>query len=341
MITERQLEVVLAIVYDYINSGEPVGSRTISKKYLTARSAATIRNEMAELSEMGFLFQPHASAGRIPTSKAYRLYVDAILRRRRTPPEGLNPYLAELKDRRRDVEKALAFSSQLLGRLTRSIGVAAFEVLDEVRFQRVDMSLMDSRHALALIVLEGGMVHHKIIDFPGEVGQAELDEICRRVNLIASGRPWSEVRVELSSFLLAELDRHAESCRVALEAIDEMRETETLRIYTGGAQYILGLPDFQDLGKLQALLSLLEEEAILGRMFQGGSLGEGVTVTIGDENPLAAMQDLSVVLASNNSRGHRMVVGLIGPQRMDYGRAIAILEGILPELTGEFPHMED
>lgn len=341
MITERQLEVVLAIVYDYINSGEPVGSRTISKRYLTGRSAATIRNEMAELSDLGFLFQPHASAGRIPTSKAYRLYVDAIMRRRRTPPQGLNPYLAELKDRRRDVEKALAFSSQLLGRLTRSIGVAAFEVLDEVRFQRVDMSLMDSQHALALIVLEGGMVHHKVIEFPGEVSQNELDEICRRVNLIASGRPWSEVRVELTAFLLSELDRHAESCRVALEAIDEMRETETLRIYTGGAQHILGLPDFQDLGKLQALLSLLEEEAVLGRMVQGGAIEGGVTVTIGEENSLAEMQDLSVVMASNYSRGHRMVVGLIGPLRMDYARSISILEGILPELTGEYPDEEE
>lgn len=335
MINERQLEVVLAIVYDYINSGEPVGSRTLSRKYLTGRSAATIRNEMAELSEMGFLFQPHASAGRIPTSKAYRLYVDAILRRRRIPPEGLNPYLTELKDRRRDVEKALAFASQLLGRLTRSIGVAAFEVLDEVLFRRVDMTLLDSSHALALIVLEGGMVHHKVIGFPDEVTQTELDEICRRVNLAAAGRPWSEVRMELTSYLVAELDRHAESCRIALRAIDDMRESESMRIYTGGAQHILGLPDFQDLGKLQALLTLLEEEAVLGRMVQDRSLQEGVSVTIGDENGLAQMQDLSVVLASDVSRGHRLVVGLIGPQRMDYARAISILEGVLPQLTGE------
>jgi heat-inducible transcriptional repressor len=289
---------------------------------------------MAELSEMGFLFQPHASAGRIPTSKAYRLYVDAILRRRRIPPEGLNPYLSELKDRRRDVEKALAFASQLLGRLTKSIGVAAFEVLDEVLFQRVDMSLMDSRHALALIVLEGGMVHHKVIDFPEEVTQTELDEICRRVNLVAAGRPWSEVRLELTSYLVAELDRHAESCRVALRAIDDMRESESMRIYTGGAQHILGLPDFQDLGKLQALLSLLEEESVLGRMVQDSSLQDGVSVTIGEENGLTQMQDLSVVLASDVSKGHRMVVGLIGPQRMDYARAISILEGVLPQLTG-------
>ena len=335
MINERQLEVVLAIVYDYINSGEPVGSRTLSRKYLTGRSAATIRNEMAELSEMGFLFQPHASAGRIPTARAYRLYVDAILRHRRIPPEGLNPYLSELKDRRRDVEKALAFASQLLGRLTRSIGVAAFEVLDEVLFRRVDMSLLDSSHALAVIVLEGGMVHHKVIAFPGEVTQAELDEICRRVNLAAAGRPWSEVRMELTSYLAAELDRHAESCRIALRAIDDMRESESLRIYTGGAQHILGLPDFQDLGKLQALLTLLEEEAVLGRMVQDRSLLEGVSVTIGDETGLAQMQDLSVVLASDVSRGHRLVVGLIGPQRMDYARAISILEGVLPQLTGE------
>ncbi len=335
MITERQLEVVLAIVYDYINTGEPVGSRTLSKKYLTGRSAATIRNEMAELSEMEFLCQPHASAGRIPTSRAYRLYVDAILRRRRNPPDSLSPYLSELKERRRDVEKSLAFSSQLLGRLTRSIGVAAFEVMDQVRFQRVDMSLLDSRHALALIVLEGGTVHHKVIDFPEEVGQPELDEICRRVNLVAAGRSWSEVRMELTAYLISELDRHEQSCRVALEAIDEMRESDSLRVFTGGAQHILGLPDFQDLGRLQALLSLLEEEAVIGRMVQEGTLEEGVSVTIGDENPLTEMQDLSVVLASDLFRGHRMVVGLIGPQRMDYARAIAILEGILPQLTGE------
>ncbi|QTX33171.1 heat-inducible transcription repressor HrcA [Aminithiophilus ramosus] len=334
MLTERQLEVVLSVVYDYITTGEPVGSRTISRRYLTGKSAATIRNEMSELSEMGYLNQPHTSAGRIPTAKAYRLYVDAILQRRREPSSTLAPFLRDLRAKRQDVEAALAMISHLLSRLTRSVGLAGVELLEEVLVHRIDFLPVDSRHALVLTVLQGGLVHHRMIEFAFEVKPSELDELSLRLNLLASGKAWSEVRQNLSAYLAGTLDHLSQSCFSALEAIDAMLTSRSMKVFTGGAHHILGLPDFQDIGKLQALMALLEEESSLERLVRSVSLEEGLSVLIGEENPLEEMQSCSLVLSSGQFEGKRMVVGLIGPQRMDYEGAIVLLEGLLPHLTG-------
>ncbi|MBL3592842.1 MAG: heat-inducible transcription repressor HrcA [Synergistaceae bacterium] len=333
MLTERQLEVVLSVVYDYITTGEPVGSRTVSRRYLTGKSAATIRNEMSELSEMGYLNQPHTSAGRVPTAKAYRLYVDSILQRRREPLQALDPLPKELKSRRDDAEAALSMISQLLARLTHSIGLAGVEVMEEVLVQRIDFLPVDSRHALVLTVLKGGLVHHRMIEFPLEIRPADLEELSSRINLLASGRAWNEVRQSLSEYLAGTLDHLSRSCFSALEAIDELLSGRSMRIFAGGAHHILGLPDFQDIGKLQALMALLEEESSLEKLVRSVPQSEGLSVVIGEENPLEELQNCSIVLSSGQSAGRRLVLGLIGPQRMDYEGAIVLLEGLLPHLT--------
>ena len=334
MLTERQLEVVLSVVYDYITTGEPVGSRTLSRRYLTGKSAATIRNEMSELSEMGYLNQPHTSAGRIPTAKAYRLYVDAILQRQREPSSALDPFLQDLRAKRQDVESALTMISHLLSRLTRSVGLAGVEFMEDVLVQRIDFLPVDSRHALLLAVLQGGLVHHRMIDFAFEIRASELDELSYRINLLASGRAWSEVRQSLSAYLAGSLDELSQSCSSALEAIDGVLTHRSMKVFTGGAHRILGLLDFQDIGKLQALMALLEEESALEKLVRSVSLDEGLSVLIGEENPLKEMQNCSLVLSAGQKEGKRMVVGLIGPQRMDYEGAIILLEGLLPHLTG-------
>lgn len=333
MLTERQLEVVLSVVYDYIATGEPVGSRTISRRYLTGKSAATIRNEMSELSDMGYLNQPHTSAGRIPTAKAYRLYVDAILQRRREPLATLDALLGDLRSRRQDVETALTMISQLLSRLTRSIGLAGMELMEEVLVQRIDFLPVDSCHALALMILQGGLVHHRMIEFPFEIHSGDLEELSARINLLASGRAWNQVRRSLSAYLSGTLDHLSRICLSALDIIDAVLSGRSMKVITGGTHHILGLPDFQDIGKLQALVALLEEETALENLVRSVPHEEGVSVVIGEENPIEEMQDCSIVLSSGQTEGKRMVIGLIGPQRMDYEGAIVLLEGLLPYLT--------
>lgn len=332
MLTERQLEVVLAVVYEYIESGEPAGSRTIAKKYLKGCSPATIRNEMSDLEEMGYLYQPHTSAGRLPTPVAYRLYVDAIMQRRRTPPPGMNGWLDDIRDQRRDMESVLAYASQLLGKVTSYVGVAAIAPLEDVAIHRIDFLRLGGETVLIVIVLEGGIVHSRTFFLPSDISQDMLDNIARSINTIASGNPWGQVREVIYSYLVQELEKIFHSCREAIDQMDLILSSRKYRLFTGGARYILTLPDFQDVGKLKAILSLLEEEKSLAAIVEKCSQKEGVRVTIGDENPVPGISSCSVVTVASSARGQRAVLGLIGPMRMDYERSIALLETMLKGL---------
>ncbi len=333
MLSERHLEVVLAVVYEYIKTGEPIGSRTIARKFLRDRSAATIRNEMADLEEMEYLYQPHTSAGRIPTPKAYRVYVDAILRRQRTFPPGSEGWVRELRDKRKDVEEALGYATRLLGRITSYIGVGALGPSTETVLQRVEFLRMGHSTVLILLVLKGGLIHHRTVTLPCDMTQEALDELSRRVSMIALDRSWGEVRGVLQSYVEDALERYADSCRSALLEMDSILSEKPFQFFTGGAHNVLGLPDFNDLGRLQTIMALLEEEDSIGRLVRDCSAEKGLCVTIGDENPVFQMRDCSIVMASMVTGGRKAVVGLIGPVRMDYERSISVLEGVLETLA--------
>jgi len=341
MLTERQLEIVLSVVYEYISTGEPVGSRTISKKYIKGCSAATVRNEMADLEDMGYLFQPHTSAGRIPTPSSYRIYVNSIMHRRRMAPPGLESWVRTVKRQRNSVEAALSKVSRLLGQVTSYIGVAAITVVDEQKLQKVDFVRLEDGSVLFLVVLEGGVIRHRRIALGGDLDQKELDELSLTVNRAASGKSWSKVRDALYGYISAQLEEYWGACRSALERLDSMLTQESYHMSTGGMSQIFNVPDFADLGRLQALLALVEEESELVGMIKACSTDEGVRVTIGSENALEPMRDCSVVMASANSGSSRSVVGLIGPMRMNYEHSIAVLEAVLDGLGDDDFDIDD
>jgi len=335
VLSERQLEVVLAVVYEYIKTGEPVGSRTIARKFLKGRSAATIRNEMADLEESEYLYQPHTSAGRIPTPKAYRVYVDAILRRQRSFPSASEGWIKELRERRKDVEEALIYATRLLGRITSYIGLAALGPEREPVLERVEFLRMGHSTVLILLVLKGGLIHHKISTLPCDMTQEALDELSRRVSTVAVGRSWGEVRGTLQAYVEDALERYAESCRSALNEMDGLLLEQPFQFFTGGTHNVLGLPDFNDLGRLQTIMALLEEDESIGMLVRSCSTEKGLRVTIGDENPELNMPDCSILMASTIAGGRKAVVGLIGPMRMDYERSISVLEGVLGTIAGK------
>jgi len=332
MVTERQLEIILAVVYEYITTGEPVGSRAISKRYLTGKSPATIRNEMADLEEMGYLWQPHTSAGRVPTSKAYRLYVDAILQRKPAPPQGLERWLKEIKKRRRNTEELLSYVSTLMSRTTRCFSVAAIGALGNMQPRRVDFVRLDSEHVMVLVVLEGGLVHHRVIAVPGDISQEKLDAAARKVNELIASRPWSEVRAVLYRQIRGELEDYFNACLAAIDELDAMALRQNYHLFARGASEILKLPNFQDVSRISAILALLEEEESLLRLLESYSLKEGLHVIIGEENAIEEMRDYSLLFNVVDAAGCRMILGLIGPLRMDYEGSIATLEAISKDL---------
>lgn len=333
MLTERQLGIVLAVVYEYIKTGEPAGSRTITKKYIKGLSPATIRNEMADLEEMGYFYQPHTSSGRLPTARAYRVYVDSVTARERSRPRESGEWQREIAERRSGIEDLLTYVTHMLSRLTNCVGVAAVASLDSTEIQHIDLMSLGGTHILALIVLRGGLVHHSQFALPCEVEPAGIEELARRLNTIASGRSWSEVRDVLFDYVQNGLENVEIACKMAIRELDKFLTLQNYRFYSSGAQHILNLPHFQTLGRLQAVLSLLEQEKPLSKMIESCRLSEALKVSIGEENETEGMEENAMILIPAQARQQKAVLGLIGPLRMDYERSINILETLVDVLN--------
>lgn len=330
--TERQLSIILAVVYEYIRTGEPAGSRTITKKYIRGLSPATIRNEMADLEELGYFYQPHTSSGRLPTAKAYRVYVDSVTARARNRSHEAGAWRRELIGRRSGIEDLLTYVTNLLSRLTNCVAVAAVSGLDEAEIQHVDLMPLGGANVLALIVLKGGLVHHSQFSLPCDVEPGILEELSHRINTFACGHPWSEVREALYQYVLGGLEEAETACRAAIRELDSFLTEQNYRFFSSGAKHILSLPHFQALSRLQAVLALLEQEKPLARLVEKCRQSAALRVSLGDENETEGMQESAMILIPARPRQQRAVLGLIGPLRMDYERSISVLESVAEAL---------
>ncbi len=325
--TERQLSIILAVVYEYIKTGEPAGSRTIVKKYIKGLSPATIRNEMADLEEMGYFYQPHASSGRLPTARAYRVYVDSVTSRARHHAQSAD-IRREILGSRSGIEELLNHVTHLMARLTNCVAVAAVPTLDNAEIQHIDMIQMGGNNILALIVLKGGLVHHSQFNLPYDIEPGMLEELSRRINTVACGHSWNEVRSVLYQYVFSGLEAAENSCRDAIKELDKFLTEQNYKFYSSGARQILGLPHFQALSRLQAVLNLLEQEKPLAHMIEKCGQSKALKISLGEENETEGMEDNAMILIPARPRQQKAVLGLIGPLRMDYERAINVLESV-------------
>ncbi|MBQ6775208.1 MAG: heat-inducible transcription repressor HrcA [Synergistaceae bacterium] len=325
--TERQLSIILAVVYEYIKTGEPAGSRTIVKKYIKGLSPATIRNEMADLEEMGYFCQPHTSAGRLPTARAYRVYVDSVTARARVHSHE-DDIRREILGSRSGIEDLLNQVTHLMARLTNCVAVAAVPTLDDAEIKRIDLILMGGSNVLALIVLKGGLVHHSQFNLPYDIDAKTLEELTRRINTVASGHAWSEVRDALYEYVLGGLEDAEASCRNAITALDRFLTEQNYKFFSSGARQILALPHFQALSRLQAVLNILEQEKPLANMIEKCRKSSDLNISLGEENETEGMEDNAMILIPARPRQQKAVLGLIGPLRMDYEKSISVLESV-------------
>lgn len=333
MLTERQLEIILALVYEYIQTGEPVGSRTLSKKYLTDHSPATVRNEMSDLEELGYFSKPHSSAGRLPTSRAYRLYVDAILHRPAPQMSDMGELVSGLDLQLKGLDERLGEVSRFLSRLTRCLSVAAVRVLDDLRVHKVDFVRVSSVSTLVILVFDSGRVRHARLPMPAELTDEALDDLAGALNHQLRGRTWREARRTLGEFLTHWSVPERTAMDDTLDRLEEIMDRERLTVSAGGAVQVLQAAEDGRLEQPQGLLRLLEEGDAVESLITDYAAPEGIRVTIGAENRADAMKDCSVVMASSSSRGRQAVLGLIGPLRMNYQRSIAILDAVLSALN--------
>lgn len=326
-LTDRQLNILKAIVKDYVETAEAVGSRTISKKYNLGISAATIRNEMADLEEMGYLIQPHTSAGRIPTQKGYRLYVDLLM-----SEYELEDYEKELLQRCLidNFEKADDFISELSGVLSSMTNYTTIAVFDKIteshRIKYIQLVSLSENKILLIVVSDEGEIKSKEFETSRPLPQAKLNLISSKLSSKLEGMKIGDIDEDMISYIEYEIGEYSEIVDDLVFLLNNVADNEEYKISMTGATNILNYPEFSDMVKARSFLNMLEEKEAIAKMIGAkGIQKDNLNIVIGNEGDELST-DLSIVTAtynvSNNLHGK---ISFIGPTRMDYSKVYSIL----------------
>ena len=327
---DRKMKILQAIIRNYLETGEPVGSRTISKYTDLKLSSATIRNEMADLEEMGLIMQPHTSAGRIPTDAGYRLYVDNMLGTERRQVEDMKSVLLQKQDR---LENLLQQVAKLLAANTNYASMISSPVMKQNKIKFIQLSQVDEDSILAVIVLEGNLIRNRVIPVDGLLDAEQMLRLNMLLNTNLCGLPIEEITLGLIESIKRDAGIHTQIVNDVFDAAAEIvRKEEDLKIYTSGANNIFRYPELADHRKASEIISDFEEKQALGSIVQeslSGSTETGIQVYIGNEMPVAGMNDCSVVTTTYDlGDGMKGTVGIIGPKRMDYDKVVGVLKDI-------------
>ena len=331
---DRKMKILQAIIRNYLETGEPVGSRTISKYTDLKLSSATIRNEMADLEEMGLIMQPHTSAGRIPTDAGYRLYVDNMLSTERRQVDEMKSVLLERQDR---LENLLQQVAKLLAANTNYASMISSPMVRQNKIKFIQLSQVDEDSILAVIVLEGNLIRNRVIHVDQPLDAEQMLKLNMLLNTNLCGLPVEEITLGLIESIKRDAGIHTEIVSDVFDAAAEIvRKEDDLKIYTSGANNIFRYPELADHRKASEIISDFEEKQALTSIVQeslADSSGTGIQVYIGGEMPVSSMRDCSVVTATYDlGDGMKGTVGIIGPRRMDYERVVDVLSHIMRQL---------
>ncbi len=328
---ERKRKILHAIVRNYLETGEPVGSRTISKDTDLNLSSATIRNEMADLVEMGLILQPHTSAGRIPSDQGYRVYVDEMLREKEKEVENMKDMLLDKEEKLENLLKQVA---RTLAVDTNYATMISAPQIRKNKLKFIQISKVDSEHLLATIVIEGNVIKNKIITVEETLDDATMLKLNILMNTRLDGLAVEDINLGLIAAVKQEAGIHSEIIGNVIDAAAEsITADEDLQIYTSGTMNILKYPELTDSSKASELISTFEDTRDLSSIVEDTLSSEdqetGIQVYIGSESPVQAMKDCSVVTATYElGDGMKGTVGIIGPKRMDYDKVITTLKNM-------------
>ncbi len=331
---ERKKKILQAVIRNYLETGEPVGSRTISKYTDLNLSSATIRNEMADLEEMGYILQPHTSAGRIPSDKGYRLYVDTMMEEKEREVVEMKEMLVEHQDK---MELLLKQVAKVLAQNTQYATMVSAPQAKRNKLKFIQLSRVDVHQILAVIVIEGNVIKNNIL----EVGEEMSDETLLKLNILLNtnlnGLCIDEINLGMITVMKQQAGIHSDIVSGVIDAVAEaIRAEETLEIYTSGTNNIFRYPELADQEKASELINTFEEKQQLGELLQETFNSEGnagIQVYIGEESPVQSMRDCSVVTATYElGGGMKGTIGIVGPKRMDYDKVVGTLRTIQTQL---------
>ena len=326
--TERIKNILQAIIIQYIYTGEPVGSSMLNKKYILELSPATIRNIMSEMEEMGYLMQPHASAGRIPTDKGFRFYVDSILKVKELSPETREKIKTRCQPFQ-EIEKVMCNTSSILSSLSDWMGVVLAPRFESVFIKHIEFIKLGKGRVMMLLVSNSGIVQNRIIEIEEELKQHDFERMSGYLNSIAKGLTLRKLKAKI----LYEMKREkilydqllAKALKLSKIALDKNENTDN--VYVEGKTNIFDQPEFvEDAEKMKLLFRTFEEKSILVKLLDKTTHAQGVQIFIGSENGLNEIKECSIVTAPYGSHGNIFgTLGVIGPTRMNYSKVIPLV----------------
>jgi len=337
-LSERSRQILEAIIEDYIRTAEPVGSRTVTRRHDLALSPATVRNVMSDLEELGFLSSPHTSAGRVPTDKAFRFYVDSLLRVGTVDQEQQEEIRRHYRVQGRDVGEILNETSKVLSSISHYIGIVIAPRFAANVFRQIEFVKLCGKRILAILVSESGIVQNRIIESEDDPAAEDLVRMSNYLNSLLKGLTISEVKRRIVGEMESEKVRYDQLLSRALKLSEQTLDDSTADVFIEGQVNILEQPEFADVEKMKEIFRAFEEKSQLITLLDRCMDAERVNIFIGAENFLSRMNQLSVVTAPYASGPNTIgVLGVIGPTRMGYDRVIPIVDytaRILSQILG-------
>ncbi|MDD6667110.1 MAG: heat-inducible transcriptional repressor HrcA [Lachnospiraceae bacterium] len=334
---DRKKKILNVIIDTYLKTGEPVGSRTISKAPGLDLSSATIRNEMSDLEDMGYIESPHTSAGRIPTDQGYRYYVDNLIMDRDREVMEVRTSLTEKTEK---MEKVLKKIVQYLAQNTQLPTVISAPSITKNRVKFVQLSAVDEHQLLSVVVMDGNVVRNKMIQVSEPVNNEELLKLNMLLNTTLNGLTVQDINLGLIQKIRGQAGTNSDIIESVLETIADTITEDDLEIYTSGATNIFRYPELADSQKASEFLQKFEDKDDLAELINEAEedakeTGKGLRVYIGNENPVKNMKDVSVVTATYElGDGVKGTIGIIGPKRMDYQKVMDSLRSLKVQLEG-------
>ncbi len=341
-LNERKTKILQVIIKNYLDTGEPVGSRTISKCSDLKLSSATIRNEMADLEEMGYIMQPHTSAGRIPSDKGYRFYVDQLMVEKNREVEEIKEQMLEKADK---MDELLKQAAKALAKSTNYASMITSPTYNRNKLKFIQLSKVDEEQIVAVIVMEGNIIKNQIITVDEELDNENLLKLNMLLNTNLNGMAVEEISLGMIAVLKEQAGIHSGVISEVLDTVaDAIRVNEDLEIYTSGTTNVFKYPELSDSQNVEEILNAFEEKQQLAELVNQTLTDEdkqGIQVYIGDEASVQSMKDCSVVTATYElGEGMRGSIGIVGPKRMDYEHVMNTLNTLKVELDQIFHKKE-
>ncbi|MBU5256799.1 heat-inducible transcriptional repressor HrcA [Tissierella praeacuta] len=322
MLDDRKLKVLYAIINSYVSSAEPIGSRTITKQYDLGVSSATIRNEMSDLEELGYLNKPHSSSGRVPSDKAYRLYVDEILKKKKPKIDLIKKDEIKriLARESREIEQLIQNSAKVLSSITSYTALAISPQLKGSRIKHIQLIPIDNLQILMVLVTNTGVVKNSIFKLNKEIPEEQTVIISNFLNDKLKGLSIDEIGDEISDGIIKEIYDYKTIIDGIIPIISQsMDDVDNVDLYADGITRILDFPEYRDLEKAKSFISFIEDKDLVVDLLLNNSLSQDIEITIGNENIYDAIKDCSLI-TTTYKLGDKTIgkIGIIGPTRMDY-----------------------